>query len=237
MKQYLIAFALVLLAVSPVAAKLPGAAVKNENANANACWGMDRSFYASQKFFPENMDIKQSFPNDVGEERRAWVETYCDPHGPVATPTPEPTATPTPEPTPVLVDTVIVDSADPAGASSTVVLDSTKQYRFVVSGTWTNSANVADAEYTSIDAWANYMNGYDIDPYFLGEGAFDLQVDSAFVDWGAYSATNEYTLEQAGADSTVTFRVFDGNSNTNTQEIGWYGDNSGNLTVMIYELP
>ena len=63
-------------------AATPGAAVKNDNANGNACWGQDRSFYASQGFFPENMDIKQSFPGDVGEQRAAWVATYCDPHGP-----------------------------------------------------------------------------------------------------------------------------------------------------------
>lgn len=69
--------------VGVVFAKLPGAAVKNENANPNACWGMDRAYYASVKFFGDNMDIKQSFPGDVGEERALWVATYCDPHGPV----------------------------------------------------------------------------------------------------------------------------------------------------------
>jgi len=77
--------------VVPAFAKTPGAAVKNENANPNACWGMDRAFYASQGFFPENMDIKQSFlPTNgkVGEQRAAWVATYCDPHGPVVTPPP-----------------------------------------------------------------------------------------------------------------------------------------------------
>jgi hypothetical protein len=65
----------------PALAVTPGAAVKNANANPNACWGQDRSFYASQGFFPDNMDIKQSFPGDVGEQRAAWVATYCAPHG------------------------------------------------------------------------------------------------------------------------------------------------------------
>ena len=80
--------------VVPAFAKTTGAAVKNENANPNACWGMDRAFYASQGFFPENMDIKQSFPpayGKVGEQRATWVATYCDSHGPVVTPTPVPT--------------------------------------------------------------------------------------------------------------------------------------------------
>lgn len=77
--------------VVPAFAKTLGAAVKNENANPNACWGMDRAFYASEGFFPKNMDIKQSFPpayGKVGEQRAAWVATYCDPHGPVVTPPP-----------------------------------------------------------------------------------------------------------------------------------------------------
>jgi hypothetical protein len=70
------------VAVAPGLATQPGAAVHNENANANACWGQDRSFYASEKFFGDNMDIKQSFPSGVGEQRAAWVATYCDAHGP-----------------------------------------------------------------------------------------------------------------------------------------------------------
>lgn len=222
-------------------AKSPGAAVKNENANPNACWGMDRAFYASEGFFPKNMDIKQSFPGDVGEQRAAWVATYCDPHGPVEptpTPTPSPTATPTPTPTPILVDTVVVDSSNPSGASSSIPLTSGKQYRFDVSGTWTNDGlNVADAEFASTDAWVTPMDGYNISPYFLGAGEFDLQVNNAFVDWGVFSATHEYTNTYPGAGAPVNFSVFDGDSNGPTQEPSWYSDNSGSLTVKIYELP
>ncbi|HLE48708.1 MAG TPA: hypothetical protein VI819_01630 [Patescibacteria group bacterium] len=68
----------------PVLAVVPGAAVKNDNANPNACWGMDRAFYASEGFFPENMDIKQSFPgSDLSTQLQDWVATYCVAHGPV----------------------------------------------------------------------------------------------------------------------------------------------------------
>ena|SRR3990167_844445 len=66
----------------PAIAATPGAVVKNPNANANACWGMDRSYYASTHFFPENQSLNQSFPGDLGEQLAAWVATYCDPHGP-----------------------------------------------------------------------------------------------------------------------------------------------------------
>jgi hypothetical protein len=81
-KLVLAAFAASTLFVTPVIAKSPGAAVKNDNANANACWGQDRAYYASMGFFADNMDIKQSFPEDVGEALQTWIATYCDPHGP-----------------------------------------------------------------------------------------------------------------------------------------------------------
>lgn len=63
------------------------AAVHNVMANTNACWGQDRSFYASGHFFDGNMDIKQSFPSDqgrVGEQHAAWVARFCEAHGPTS---------------------------------------------------------------------------------------------------------------------------------------------------------
>jgi hypothetical protein len=39
-----------------------------------------RSFYASEKYFGDKMDIKQSFPTDlgnVGQQRAAWVDECC----------------------------------------------------------------------------------------------------------------------------------------------------------------
>jgi hypothetical protein len=56
------------------------AAVHNTNANPNACWGQDRSFYASESFFGGSMDIKQSFPPELGkvsDQKAAWIATYC----------------------------------------------------------------------------------------------------------------------------------------------------------------
>ena len=55
------------------------AAVHNTNANENAVWGQDRSFYASTKFFETNMDIKQSFPTELGsvsDQHAAWVAQF-----------------------------------------------------------------------------------------------------------------------------------------------------------------
>ncbi len=71
-----------LASAAPAFAVAPGAVVKNPNANANACWGQDRSYYASSNYFPENQSLNQSFPGDLGEQRAAWVATYCEPHQP-----------------------------------------------------------------------------------------------------------------------------------------------------------
>jgi hypothetical protein len=75
------------VAAAPGLASPPGqvsnphaASVNNTNANPNACWGQDRSFYASENYFDGNMDIKQSFPTSqgtVGDQRAAWVAQYC----------------------------------------------------------------------------------------------------------------------------------------------------------------
>jgi hypothetical protein len=57
------------------------AAVHNTNANPNACWGQDRSFYASESFFASgNMDIKQSFDPALGkisDQKAAWIAQFC----------------------------------------------------------------------------------------------------------------------------------------------------------------
>jgi hypothetical protein len=87
-KLFITAAALVALAAPTAAlAAAPGevsnphdASVNNTNAHPNACWGQDRSFYASEQFFGGNMDIKQSFPNslgNVGGQHAAWVAAYC----------------------------------------------------------------------------------------------------------------------------------------------------------------
>jgi hypothetical protein len=61
-----------------------GAAVNNSNANPNACWGQDRSYYASgvNPWGTGNMDIKQSFPpagGTIADQKEAWIATYCTP--------------------------------------------------------------------------------------------------------------------------------------------------------------
>lgn len=127
-----------------------------------------------------------------------------------------------------------INSAVFAGSTATLPtnLDG-KHFRIDVTGTYTNnSLNVADAEYTSLDNWAAHQQGYDVDPFFLGEGFGDVQVNGNFVDWGAYGASHAYGLSTT-LPGSVNLAVFDGDSNTNTKDSGWYGDNSGSLNYTI----
>ena len=137
---------------------------------------------------------------------------------------------------PTLIETVVVPADDADGVMSNLTLETGTDYFLKASGTWTNSLNVADAEYASIDGWASQMDGYDITPWFLGAGEFDLQVNGEFVDWGAYNTLHEYTLMfSPSVDGNINLRVFDGDSNTGIPNIGWYGDNLGTLAVEIIQ--
>jgi hypothetical protein len=131
-----------------------------------------------------------------------------------------------------------IDSAALNGSTATLPtgLDG-KQFRINVSGTYANSnLNVADAEYTntSIDNWVTHQDGYDIDPWFLGAGFGDVQVNGSFVNWGAFSASHEYGLSTT-LNGFVNLAVFDGDSDTdpNTKDPAWYGDNVGTLNYTV----
>lgn len=132
-----------------------------------------------------------------------------------------------------VVATGTIDSSAVNGTDVTLPTGLNGHFRIDVSGTYTNDGNnVADAEYTSTDGWIAYMNGYDISPYFLGEGFGDVQVNGGFVDWGAYSPTHAYSLLGTYSGS-INLAVFDGDSNTNTKVPGWYGDNTGSLNYTV----
>lgn len=134
-----------------------------------------------------------------------------------------------------LVDTVIVPATSNTPTLSNIVLNPGVVYLFKAVGTYVNTPyNVADAEYTSVDGWTTHADGYDIAPWILGEGEFDLQVNNTFVNWGAYNTLHEYTRNYTGTGFEASFRIFDGDSHTGTIVPSWYGDNSGSLTVYIY---
>jgi hypothetical protein len=127
-----------------------------------------------------------------------------------------------------------IDSAAPDGSTATLpTCLAGNHFRIDVSGTYANnSINVADAEYVSLDNWATHQQGYDTDPFFLGEGFGDVQVNGNFVDWGAFSASHAYGLSTT-LPGSVNLAVFDGDSNTNTKVPAWYGDNVGTLSYTV----
>jgi len=131
-----------------------------------------------------------------------------------------------------LIDTVTVNSKLIGGVNSVVNLVSDMNYRFDVTGTWTNRAGeTVDAKYTTMNNWGSYV---DAPAGGFPNELLDLQINNGFVDWGTYSAAHKYSRAFAGNGSTVNFRVFDGDVATNTPNPGWYGDNNGSLTVNIY---
>jgi hypothetical protein len=128
-----------------------------------------------------------------------------------------------------------INSAELSGSTATLPtgLDG-KHFRIDVSGTYTNSnLNVADAEYTSIDGFATHQDGYDIFPWFLGEGFGDVQVNGAFVNWGGFSDLQHAYSLSTTLPGSVNLAVFDGDSATNIKDSGWYGDNVGSLNYKV----
>jgi hypothetical protein len=138
---------------------------------------------------------------------------------------------------PVLVETKTVDSASSAPTPSSNPLTLGQTYLLVSSGTWQNSnLNAADTAYASVDNWVTHMQGYNIAPYSLGTNEFQLQVDNGFVNWGSYSPAHQYSYLYTGTGLVVNLGVFDGDSTASppVANPGWYGDNSGSLSVNIY---
>jgi hypothetical protein len=143
----------------------------------------------------------------------------------------------------VLVGSVNVDSSSTTGTSYT--LPSSGNYRFVACGTWNNTSHgVVDAAYNAGDSfsWTSpnpaVQQGWSLDGYALGPNWGELQVNGVFVPWGAYNVAHVYSTTLSGATGATNFRIFDGDSTTPssaTPNPGFYPDNSGSLSVDIYE--
>lgn len=160
---------------------------------------------------------------------------------------PEPTATVTmckmkPDETPLggwtlklkgeHVQNVVVPANTPNGVDTTA-LEEGKSYLAEVSGVWLNDRNPdnhVDAEYSTEDVWETHMDGFT----GYGNDILDLQVDNNFVDWGPYNGAHTYAASFIATSSNpVKFRVYDGEGGV--PNASWYNDNSGSLSVSVYE--
>lgn len=146
------------------------------------------------------------------------------------------------EKSPILIDTFTVAATSTTGSASNVTLEIGKNYLVKASGTWSNRNGIdsVDAEFNSYDNWVTPLDG---DPAWTSFGLtqyfnlLELQLNNAFINWGVYSPTHEYEYAMVGTGSTLSARIFDGLTDTNTITPSWYNDNSGSLTVKIYLIP
>jgi len=129
-------------------------------------------------------------------------------------------------------DDLSVPSTNSSGVNSNPLVLG-MNYLVTAVGTWANQggANLVDAEYSTTDAWATHMDGYD----GYQTDILELQINSEFdpaSDWGPYNGIHTYSrIYNAGANGPANFRIFDGSGTT--QNEGWFGDNSGSLSVDI----
>lgn len=133
----------------------------------------------------------------------------------------------------VLIESLVLNTSNSNGVTSSEILENGKTYKFVVSGEWTNRpGEKVDAKFTTMDDWLNWADapsgGYD--PKLL-----DVQVNDLFVDWGLYSSDHTYSINYTGDGNPVNFRVFDGDVSSGVINEGWYGDNNGDLTIKIFK--
>lgn len=128
------------------------------------------------------------------------------------------------------IDTVTVDTSSPSGANTNVPLIGGQTYLFQVSGTYEYGVGVGDAECTNTTTDATFIRDR-----FLAAAGSDVdsfQVQRSDTSWtpitsdanGCNTTDHRYSLVYASsATGAVNFRVSD----------GYYGDNSGTLTVQI----
>jgi hypothetical protein len=132
------------------------------------------------------------------------------------------------------VGTVIVDSASPT--PNTLQLQANGTYTAVACGTWMNGLN---GQYGSADAAFNSNASWSTTPQQGGDqnGGPEwgkLQINGTTPNWGsAYSASHTYQTQFTG--DSASFLINDTPVDSPWFQ-GWWGDNSGSLTVDVYRV-
>jgi hypothetical protein len=132
---------------------------------------------------------------------------------------------PAPDPTWTVIETMMVDSADPEPTYSTTVLAAGVVYRLRASGTVTNVIGTSEGDADWWDFADPKDNGCCED---IGLGIDDFVVDDLDTqpDWGPYDPSHIYEVEWIGDGSTIAALYQD----------TYYGNNIGVLTLEILEL-
>jgi hypothetical protein len=139
----------------------------------------------------------------------------------------------------VLIDTVTVGS-DGTVSTSSFSLPVGAKYRLEVSGTYTYwpgqlpDAGIADAKYSLRPEGSHnpgpgpqWISGDDLGAPWTNY--LELLVDGAPQAWGDFNLAHTYSMDYIGTGTPVSlnFNILD----------SAYGDNSGSLTVEIYQIP
>ena len=79
-----------------------------------------------------------------------------------------------------------IESTVSDGTTADLPTNLAGRYRINMSGAYASLHNIADAEYTSTDGWVTQQQGYNVDPWFLGEGFGDVQVNGQLRGLGRF---------------------------------------------------
>ena len=137
-----------------------------------------------------------------------------------------------------LVDTVIVPS-DGNVVNSNIILENGNEYLIEANGTYSywpscgvDGGCIADAKYSlrpegnfNPGPGAQWINGDDLGSPW--ENYLEILINNLSVSWGAYNSSHIYSINYTGMGSIINFKITDNS----------YSDNSGSITIKIYQLP
>jgi hypothetical protein len=144
---------------------------------------------------------------------------------------------------PELINTYEVNSSNPTGIA--VAVEVGKSYLFGVSGTFSPtsaSGYLSDAGHTTINGAPALQYGIYGTPPDLGAHALlgDLGLGVGIIDWGVYDVSHEYDFSYTIPSGFTSAQFVIGDRygdwfDTDWQDQAGSGDNSGNLTLEVYE--
>lgn len=130
------------------------------------------------------------------------------------------------------LDEIVVPADTQQPTTSQVVLETGEQYELEVKGVYSAGDTIAaDVDYSfteriSGDYWTDNVSGYTQ----YGEGLLNLVVlghsSSESLNWGSFTCSHVYKASVTGTGQPLSFYIYD----------TYDGNNSGYLTVRIYEL-
>jgi len=137
-----------------------------------------------------------------------------------------------------LIDTIIILS-DGSVVNSNITLEDGSQYLLEASGTYfywpscsVGGGCIADAKYSlrpegsfNPGPGPKWISGDDLPSPWTNY--LEVLVNDTPVAWGIYNSSHIYSINYTGIGSTISFKILD----------DYYSDNSGSITVKIYQLP